>query len=77
MIKRSSAESWHTPQKGSVRPDDDNRSEPHSGDVSDAIKRRLKDLYDKVVTEPVPDKHRKLLEELEQKQKAGEVKPGR
>jgi hypothetical protein len=75
MIKRSSGDSRDTPPAGSAdTPHDDNSSESKTGDVSDAIKRRLKDLYDKVATEPVPDKHRKLLEELEQK--SGKEKPG-
>jgi hypothetical protein len=75
MIKPSSGDSGDKSPDGSADPPKKhNRSEPNTSDVSDAIKRRLKDLFDKVATEPVPDKHRKLLEELEQK--SGKEKPG-
>jgi anti-sigma factor NepR-like protein len=56
-------------------PQDDDTSRAKAGEVGDAIKRRLKDLYDQVSAEPVPDKHRKLLEELERK--SGKDKPGK
>jgi hypothetical protein len=50
-------------------------SRSKEGEVGDAIKRRLKSLYDEVVGEPVPDKHRKLLDELARK--SGKDKPGK
>jgi hypothetical protein len=38
-----------------------------SGEVADAIGRRLRSLYDGVAAEPVPDKLRELIDELERK----------
>ena len=48
---------------------------PNTGAVSDAIKRRLKALYDQIADEPVPEKHRRLLDELERKSR--EAQPGK
>ena len=68
MIKRSCEDSSGTPLRGSAdSPQEDDSAESKTGEIGDAIKQGLKDLYDKVAAEPVPEKHRKLLEELEEK----------
>lgn len=40
-------------------------------DLQAHIGRQLRAVYDEVVNEPVPDKFRRLLEELERKQASG------
>jgi Anti-sigma factor NepR len=47
-----------------------------SGDfaIHEHIGRQLRGIFDEVVTQPVPEKFRKLLDELERKQSAGKRK---
>jgi hypothetical protein len=42
-------------------------SEPTGSDLGDVIGRRLKTLFDDVAAEPIPDRLRQLVEELERK----------
>jgi hypothetical protein len=67
MIKLSCGDSADTPRVSAGSSQDHDGSASKAGEVGDAVKQRLKDLFDKVAAEPVPDKYRKLLEELEEK----------
>jgi hypothetical protein len=42
-------------------------SDRQAGEVADAVGRRLRSLYDGVAAEPVPEKLRRLIDELERK----------
>jgi hypothetical protein len=62
------------PQPPSDTPPDDPEPRARSGpsgskgnEIGDAIGRQLKSLFDDVAAEPVPDKLRELLDELERK----------
>ena len=41
--------------------------EPQGAEISEQIGRELRAMFDEVVAEPVPEKFRQLLEELERK----------
>lgn len=62
------------PRQPSDAPPDDAGTGVESGpsgskgsEIGDAIGRRLKTLFDDIAAEPVPDKLRELLDELERK----------
>jgi Anti-sigma factor NepR len=67
MIKPSPGQPSATP---SDEPETGAESAPsgsQGGELGDAIGRRLRTLFDDVAAEPVPDKIRELLDELERK----------
>ena len=69
MIEPPAQGSSDAPPEGPGDPDatPETPRSPEASELGDAVGRGLKNLFDSVAAEPLPDKLRQLIEELERK----------